>query len=90
MALCTDNCFAPQTLRVMDTISWVEVMEVREAISSVLESPSVHAMSSIDWSVDGKWAAVGSTGGGIHVLSTSAWELLAPSLDHLSLTAQPT
>lgn len=75
----------------MDTISWVEVMEVRDAMASVLDSTSSFSetMCCVDWSVDGKWVVVGSTGGGIHVLSTSAWQLLAPSLDHLlSLTAE--
>ena len=63
-------------------------MEVRDAMASALESESVEAMSSVDWSVDGKWVAVGSAGGGIHVLDTTAWHLLAPSLNHSSLTDQ--
>ena len=78
-----------QTFRVMDTISWIEVMEVRDAMASALESESVEAMSSVDWSVDGKWVAVGSAGGGVHVLGTTAWHLLAPSLGHLSFAGQP-
>jgi hypothetical protein len=62
---------------------------VQDAVASVVDSKNIQAMRSIDWSVDGKWVAVGSTGGGIHVLGTAAWELLAPSLDStLSLTAQ--
>jgi hypothetical protein len=72
----------------MDTITWVEVNEIHEAISSVFEAESSQAVSSIDWSVDGKWVALGSTGGGIHVLGTSGWQLLAPSLDRLSLASQ--
>jgi hypothetical protein len=72
----------------MDTITWVEVNEIHEAVSSVFEAESSQAVSSIDWSIDGKWVALGSTGGGIHVLGTSGWQLLAPSLDRLSLSCQ--
>jgi hypothetical protein len=71
----------------MDTITWVEVGEIHGALSSVFETGSSKALSCIDWSIDGKWVALGSTGGGIHVLSTSGWQLLAPSLDGLSLSS---
>jgi hypothetical protein len=72
----------------MDTITWVEVSEIQEAVSSVFQTETSQAVSTIDWSIDGKWVALGSTGGGIHVLSTSGWQLLSPSLDRLTLSTQ--
>ena len=86
VALTVSTPCCLQTFRVMDTISWAEVTEVRDAMSPALDSRSVSSMCGVDWSVDGKWVAVGSAGGGIHVLGTSSWHLLAPSLDNLSFT----
>lgn len=71
----------------MDTITWVEIDEIHDAMTSMFDKDKSNAISSIDWSTDGKWVALGSRGGGIHVLGTSGWELLAPSLDRLSLSA---
>lgn len=75
---------AKKTCRIMDTITWVEVSEVHGALSSVFASGR-GKIACLDWSIDGNWVALGSTGGGIHVLGSSGWQLLAPSLDGLSL-----
>ena len=64
----------------------MEVTEIRDAVSSLFSTGTSKALSCIDWSKDGKWVALGSKGGGIHVLSTSGWQLLAPSLDGLRLS----
>ena len=45
------------------------------------------AISCTDWSVDGKWVALGSAGGGIQVLGAAGWQLLVPSQDRLTLSS---
>lgn len=75
-----------QTCRIIDTITWLEVSEAQTATSRIFQNEKTAEIASIDWSVDGNWVALGSHGGGTHVLGTSGWQLLAPSLDHLTLS----
>lgn len=71
--------------RVIDTITWTEVTDAQKATARIFQDDSTNAVSSIDWSVDGNWAALGSTGGGIYVIATSDWKLLVPAMDHVTL-----
>lgn len=71
--------------RVIDTITWTEVADAHKATSRIFHDDSTNSVSSIDWSVDGNWAALGSTGGGIYVIAVSDWRLLVPSMDHVTL-----
>ena len=70
--------------RVIDTITWTEVTDAQTATARIFQDDSTNAVSSIDWSVDGNWAALGSTGGGIYVFATSDWRLLVPSMDQIT------
>jgi WD40 repeat protein len=76
-----------KTCRVIDTITWTDVSDVQVATCPIFQDNATDAVSTIDWSVDGKWVALGSAGGGIHVLGTVGWQLLAPSQDRLKLSA---
>ena len=71
--------------RVIDTITWTEVADAQKATARIFQDDSTNAVSSIDWSVDGSWAALGSTGGGIYVIATSDWRLLVPSMDQITM-----
>jgi WD40 repeat protein len=72
-----------ENFHVCDTISWVSINEVKKALTAIFLDRSY--VTSLDWSMDCKWMAIGSFGSGIHVLSTSDWKLMGPSTDGLSL-----
>jgi hypothetical protein len=76
-----------QACKIIDTVSWAEVHEIHDVVSSLFAVGSTDGISSVDWSVDGKWIALGTTGGGIHVLNSSDWQLLAPSFDRVNLAS---
>lgn len=69
--------------RVIDTITWTEVTDAQKSTARIFQDVSTNAVSSIDWSVDGNWVALGSSGGGIYVMATSDWRLVVPSMDDI-------
>jgi WD40 repeat protein len=73
-----------ECLEVCDTITWVGMHEVKQALPTIFASKK-SSVTSLDWSIDCKWMAIGSFGSGIHVLNTSNWKLLGPSTDGLRL-----
>eukprot|EP00934_Nitzschia_sp_Nitz4_P005373 Nitzschia sp. Nitz4//scaffold14_size191712//125738//128560//NITZ4_001737-RA/size191712-snap-gene-0.139-mRNA-1//1//CDS//3329536969//5363//frame0 len=76
----------PNTLQVIDTITWTEVTEIKKATDALFEQESTSAVASIEWSLDGKWVVLGTTGGGIRIVGTSGWRLL-PQLPGLESPA---
>ncbi|KAG7357125.1 anaphase-promoting complex subunit 11 RING-H2 finger-domain containing protein [Nitzschia inconspicua] len=66
-----------QCLQVCDTITWVEVSEVKQELPAIFVSQN-SVVTSLDWSLDCKWMAIGCFGSGVHVLNTSNWKLLSP------------
>ena len=74
------------SFQVYDTISWVAMREVKHSLLTLPSGPPL-AISSIDWSLDCKWMAIGSIGSGIVVLNTSDWKRLGPSSDGLTLSS---
>ena len=76
-----------QACKIIDTVSWAEVHEIHDVVSSLFTVDSTDGISSVDWSVDGKWIALGTTGGGIHVVDSSDWKLLTPSFDRVNLAS---
>ncbi len=76
-----------KSCRVIDTITWTDVTEVQKATARIFQDDATSAVSCIDWSVDGNWAALGSAGGGIYVIGTVGWQLLMPSKHHLTLSS---
>lgn len=63
--------------------------DVQKATTRIFqEGSTTNAISSIDWSVDGNWAALGTVGGGIYVIGTNGWHLLVPSKDRLTLSSE--
>lgn len=77
-----------RTCRIIDTITWTEVVEVKNATDQIFENTDAltDAISQLDWSLDGKWIALGTIDGGIYALGTSKWQLLVPSKDRLALS----
>jgi WD40 repeat protein len=73
------------SFQVYDTISWVAMNEVKQALAST-PSGRPATVACLDWSLDCRWMAVGSMGSGIIVLSTTDWKRLGPSSDGLSLS----
>lgn len=68
------------TFRMIDTVTWSEVVEVEIAVDKFLDNDSsVGGISSVDWSLDGAWIALGTLGRGIHTLRADSWQLLIPS-----------
>ena len=76
-----------KTCRIIETATWTEAEEVQEATNGIFELDlAVSAVSSVDWSLDGEWIALGTVGGGIHALGTAAWQHMVPSSDRLSIS----
>ncbi len=73
-----------RVLCVYDTITWVALNEVKETHSSIFVE-NVHSVACVDWSLESKWVAIGAVGSGLHVMSTSTWKLLGPSMNGLNL-----
>jgi WD40 repeat protein len=72
-----------ESFHVFDTISWVSMNEVKQTLPAIFLDRRSY-VTSLDWSMDCKWIAIGSYGSGIHVLSTSNWKLMGPLTDGLS------
>jgi hypothetical protein len=75
----SEECF-----QLCDTISWVNMNEVKQALPAIFVDRR-SSVTSLDWSLDSKWMAIGTFGSGIHVLNTSDWKMMGPSTDGLSL-----
>ena len=76
-----------ETCRIIETDTWTEVKGVEAATNRIFEQElAVSTISTVDWSLDGAWIALGTVGGGIHALRTETWQLMVPSTDRLALS----
>lgn len=67
-----------QLCRIIDTVSWADVDEVSESLADIFSCDTGSgAITSLSWSVDGKWIALGNSQGGIHVLKSGDWDLIS-------------
>jgi len=77
--LTLTRCFCLQTYKILDTITWVEVNEVSNSLDTLFDPDNcTDTAKSIDWSIDGKWVAMGTASGGIHVMPTQKWQSISP------------
>ena len=84
--LRTEHCIANieflQIGMILDTITWDEVQQTKEAFHVIRgNGAEANDITAIAWSFDSAFVGFGTKIGMIHVLTTEDWRLLSPSSD---------
>jgi hypothetical protein len=68
-----------QTFRVINTLTGNDDYEIHKAISKVFKTDSKSNITCVDFSIDGRFIALGNSRVGVKVLGTADWQAVGPS-----------